>query len=179
MRDAPGSKFSTFPASPLSVLTTVPPESNALTTPSYGCKYWDLVPTISSWKIDLRILSKEWKNPRCLDPTSLHYEMIWQCGGGQCVPSKAGQCWLISHLCLIFLSIRLLSHVQLFATRWTAAHQAPLSFTISSRVCSNSCPLSQWCHPTVSSSVIPFSSCPQSFSASGSFPMSWEHHNLH
>ena len=34
-----------------------------------------------------------------------------------------------------------------------------------------SCPLSQWCHPTVSSSVIPFSSCPQSFPASGSFPM--------
>ena len=38
--------------------------------------------------------------------------------------------------------------------------------------CSNSCPLSQWCHPTISSSVIPFSSCLQSFSASESFPMS-------
>ena len=37
-------------------------------------------------------------------------------------------------------------------------------------VCSNSCPLSQWCHPTISSSVAPFSSCPQSFPASGSFP---------
>ena len=37
---------------------------------------------------------------------------------------------------------------------------------------SNSCPLSQWCHPTTSSSVIPFSSCIQSFPASGSFPMS-------
>ena len=34
------------------------------------------------------------------------------------------------------------------------------------------CPLSQWCHPTISSSVIPFSSCPQSFPASGSFPVS-------
>ena len=40
------------------------------------------------------------------------------------------------------------------------------------RVCSNSCPLSQWCHPTISSSVIPFSSCLQSFPASGSFQMS-------
>ena len=38
--------------------------------------------------------------------------------------------------------------------------------------CSNSCPLSQWCHPAISSSVVPFSSCPQSLSASGSFPMS-------
>ena len=36
----------------------------------------------------------------------------------------------------------------------------------------NSCPLSQWCHPTISSSVIPFSSCLQSFPTSGSFPMS-------
>ena len=36
---------------------------------------------------------------------------------------------------------------------------------------SNSCPLSQWCHPTISFSVVPFSSCPQSFPASGSFPM--------
>ena len=36
-------------------------------------------------------------------------------------------------------------------------------------VCSNSCPLSQWCHPTISSTVIPFSSCLQSFPASGFF----------
>ena len=39
-------------------------------------------------------------------------------------------------------------------------------------VYSNSCPLSQWCHPTISSSVVPFSSCLQSFLASGSSPMS-------
>ena len=36
----------------------------------------------------------------------------------------------------------------------------------------NSCPLSQWCYPTISSSAVPFSSYPQAFSASGSFPMS-------
>ena len=40
-------------------------------------------------------------------------------------------------------------------------------------VCANSCPLSWWCHPTFSSSVIPFSSCPQSLPESGSFPMTW------
>ena len=39
-------------------------------------------------------------------------------------------------------------------------------------VCSNSCPSSQWCHPTISSSVIPFSTCLHSFPTSGSFPMS-------
>ena len=40
------------------------------------------------------------------------------------------------------------------------------------RAYSNSCALSRWCHPTISSSVVPFSSCPQSLPASGSFPMS-------
>ena len=40
--------------------------------------------------------------------------------------------------------------------------------SLSLRVCSNSCPLSQWCYPTISSSVAPFSSCPQSFPESGS-----------
>ena len=44
--------------------------------------------------------------------------------------------------------------------------------SLSPGACSNSCPLSQWCHPTISSSAIPFSSCLQSFPASGSFPMS-------
>ena len=39
-------------------------------------------------------------------------------------------------------------------------------------VYSNSCPSSQWCHPAISSSVVPFSSCPQSLPASGSFPVS-------
>ena len=40
------------------------------------------------------------------------------------------------------------------------------------KVCSNSCPLSQWCHPTISSPIFFFSSCLQSFQASRSFPMS-------
>ena len=40
------------------------------------------------------------------------------------------------------------------------------------RVYSNSCPLSRWCHPTILSSIVPFSCCPQSFPASESFPMS-------
>ena len=44
--------------------------------------------------------------------------------------------------------------------------------SLSPRVCSNSCPRNCWCHPTISSSVASFSSCPQSFPASGSFPMS-------
>ena len=134
---------------------------------------------------------------------------------------------------LLLIVVQSLSHVQLFATPWTAACQASLSITNSRSVpkfmsiesampfnclilcrpllllpstlsqhqfsCSvtsdslrpheqqhtrppcpsptpgvypNSCPLSRWCHPTISSSVIPFSSCLQSFPASGSFQMS-------
>ena len=45
--------------------------------------------------------------------------------------------------------------------------------SLSPWVCSNLSPLSQWCHPTISSSVTPSSSCPQSLPASGSFPKSW------
>ena len=67
--------------------------------------------------------------------------------------------------------IQSFSRVWLFATPWTAARQASLSIT-NPGACSNSCPSSRWCHPTISSSVIPFSSCLQSFPASGSFPMS-------
>ena len=51
-------------------------------------------------------------------------------------------------------------------------HARPLCPSTTPRVYSNSCPLSWWCHPAISSSAVPFSSCPQSFSASGSFPMS-------
>ena len=76
----------------------------------------------------------------------------------------------------------LLSCVQPFATPRTEAHQAPLSFTIFLSFLKliesflkliefSQTPLSQWCHPIISSSVAPFSSCPQYVPALGSFPM--------
>ena len=61
--------------------------------------------------------------------------------------------------------------VWLFVTPWTTAARLPCP-SLSPRVCPNSCPLSRWCHPTISSSVVLFSSCLHSFPASGSFPMS-------
>ena len=70
-----------------------------------------------------------------------------------------------------FNSVQFLSWVWLFVIPWTAACQTSLSIT-NSWSCSNSCPLSWWCYPTISSSVIPLSSCLQSFEASGSFPRS-------
>ena len=71
-----------------------------------------------------------------------------------------------------FNSVQSVSHVWLFVTPWTTSCQPPLSIT-------KSCSLlkliliNQWCHTTVSSSVIPFSSWLQSFPASGPFLMSW------
>ena len=70
-----------------------------------------------------------------------------------------------------FSSVQSLSHVWLFATPWVAAHQASLSIT-NSQSSPRPSPSSEWCHPAISSSVIPFSSCPQSLPASESFPIS-------
>ena len=97
-----------------------------------------------------------------------------------------------SHWKTVFVVIELQSCVPLFATPWITAHQASLSgrqyqFSSVTQLCPtnslwphglqharppcpsptpgvypNSCPLSRWCHPTISASVVPFSSCPQS-----------------
>ena len=78
---------------------------------------------------------------------------------------------LENFLFLRFSSVQSLSYVWLFVTPWTAACQASLSIT-NSKSLLKLMSLSQGCHLTISPSVIPFSSCLQSFSASGSFQMS-------
>ena len=65
--------------------------------------------------------------------------------------------------------VQWLSHVRLFVTH--EQQHTRLSCPSPPEACWNSSPLSQWCHPTISSSVIPFSSCLQSFPESGSFLM--------
>ena len=74
-------------------------------------------------------------------------------------------CWESVYCCCCSIS-----HVWLFATPCTEHAKLPCP-SLSPRVCSDSWTLSQWCHPTISSSVIPLS-CLQTFPASGSFPMS-------
>ena len=71
-----------------------------------------------------------------------------------------------------FSSVQSHSWVQLFVTPWAVAHQRLPCPSPTPGACSDSCLLSQRCHPTISSSVIPFSSCLQSFPAPGSFPVS-------
>ena len=121
-----------------------------------------------------------------------HYLAFWQCLGTVMVPLGVSCSLLIENqgltkvhlsaildpfdsnrwmLCPSVSSVQSLSRVWLFATPWAAACQVSLSIT-NPQACPNSCPLSWWCYPINSASVIPFSSCLQSFPGSGSFPMS-------
>ena len=79
----------------------------------------------------------------------------------------------MTNLDSVFSSVQFssVSHVWLFRPH-ESQHARPPCPSPTPGVYSNSYPLSQWCHPAISSSVVPFSSCPQSLSASGSFPMS-------
>ena len=79
---------------------------------------------------------------------------------------------LVSTLLSVSQSVQSLRCVQLFATPWITQHARPPCPSPTPGVYSNSCPSSQWCHPTILSSAVPLSSCLQSFPVSGSFPMS-------
>ena len=88
-----------------------------------------------------------------------HWEYIRWVSGDMEIDSAVGKKTSVAQSCLDSLWPHGLQHARLPCPSPTPA------------VCSNSCPSSQWCHPTISSSVIPFS-CLQSLPASGSFQMS-------
>ena len=69
-------------------------------------------------------------------------------------------------------SVQFSPSVQSDSLLQSTRHTRPACPSPTPRIYSNSCPLHWWCHPTISSSVTPFSSCVQSFPASGSFPVS-------
>ena len=93
------------------------------------------------------------------------------------IPMDRGAWWATVHgvaesqTQLQFSSVQSLSRVRLLQPHGLQ-HTRPPCPLPTPGVYSNSCPLSRWCHPPISSSVIPFSSCLQSFPASGSFPIS-------
>ena len=105
---------------------------------------------------------------------TLAHIFLWLYPNTSCI-----QCLLLQHpLPCSYISERrpqsVSSVTQLCPTLWPHGlqHNRPPCPSPTPRVYSNSCPLSRWCHPTISSSVIPFSSCLQSFPASGSLQMS-------
>ena len=102
---------------------------------------------------ELFTIAKAWKQPKC-SSTEYWIEKIWY----------------IYTLEYQFSSVQSLSRVQLFATP-ESQHTRPPCPSPTPGVYPNSRPSSRWCHPAISSSVVPFSSCPQSFPASGSFQM--------
>ena len=83
---------------------------------------------------------------------------------------------MLIHSCIVFscihATVQFSSVTQLCPMLCDLKHARPPCPSPTPRVYSNSCPLSRWCHPTISSSVVPFSSCPECFPASGSFQMS-------
>ena len=88
--------------------------------------------------------------------------------------SQTSQIFLLEKTTIILVSVQFSSVAQSCPTlRHHESHHArPPCPSPTPRVYPNSCPSSQWCHPAISSSVVPFSFCPQSLPASGSFPMS-------
>ena len=113
-------------------------------------------------------------------PTKI--SLLWLKGrwSGRWEPVRMGTCMLS---CLV--AFRHLSGIPQFSSFqfscWVVSdslqphelqHARPPCPSWTPRVYPNSCPSSRWCHPAISSSVVPFSSCPQSLPASGSFPMS-------
>ena len=111
-----------------------------------------------------------------------HYEPLYllQRSLGRLLPwsfgctDKQGYCCLLTcilYVTCVFSSVQLLSHVRLFATP-ESQHARPPCPSPTPGVHSDSRPSSQWWHPVISSSVVPFFSCPQSLPASESFPMS-------
>ena len=108
----------------------------------FSCGMWDLVP---GWGIK--------SSPPALGAQSLSH---WT--------TREVQTFI-----LFFSSVQSLSGIRLFVTPWTTTCTPPCP-SQTPRAYSNSYLSSWWCHPTISSSVIPFSSCLQPFPASGSFP---------
>ena len=110
--------------------------------------------------------AENWGLPRAV-AICLCADWTWWCCSCQTSTSLQGNSgWRVRHY------VQSLSHIWLFVTPWTAAHQASLSFTISWSLLKR--PLSWWCHPTISSSLAPFSTCLQSLGASLSL-FQWVH----
>ena len=124
--------------------------------------------SILAWEIPWR------EEPGGLQTMQLQKSWTWLSNETAVAAAAAGIRWVTTGYGRFRISsVQSLSRVWLLAIPWIAACQAAIPCPLPTPgVHPNSCPLSRWCHPAISSSVVPFSSCPQSLPASGSFPMS-------
>ena len=98
---------------------------------------------------------------------------LWMANLQICYSGRKNIKFYLFQVLVLFSSVQFSLSVMSDSLLYHALCDARLSFPSPyPRVCSNSCPSSRWCHPTNSSSVIPFSSCLQSLPASGYFPIS-------
>ena len=109
---------------------------------------------------------------RIIQDTVLTYNLTRQDQNDPWVQKEKGYFWKLEQLCLE-ISVQFSCSVVSNSLRpHESKHARPPCPSPTPRVYSNSCPSGWWCHPAISSSVVPFSSCLQSLPASGSFPMS-------
>ena len=136
--------------------------------------YWAV--DTEQWPCQAHFLWGKIEHYQKFSPSLLTFEISWKCVNKE-GKDKFGLRFQQKHRGLVgfvlqsvfqFSAVESLSHVQLFATPWTTHTRLPCP-SPTPRAYSNSCPSSQRCHPTISSSVIPFSSCLQSFPTSESF----------
>ena len=115
-----------------------------------------------------------WSFVFCLLVRAKHQKTCWKlCVCRQSMSFLNWESWSCKLAFMFqFSSVQLLSHVRLLATPWISASQASLSITNYRSLLKLTSIKFWWWYPAISSSVVPFSSCPQSLPASGSFPMS-------
>ena len=102
-----------------------------------------------------------------------HIALLWFIPNNYWLDAKQCEFYFVRNCTFLFSSVQLICSVMSDSLWPHGMQHARLACpSPTPRAYSNSCPSSQWCHPTISSSGIPFSSCLQSFPASGSFPVS-------
>ena len=143
-----------------------PLQCSCLENPRDGRAWWAAVSGIAQSRTQLKWLSSSSNKPKVPSYCTFSYFFFLHF---QLLTLLKLVLWNMQHFQIS--SVQLLSSVQLFATHGLQHARLPCP-TPTSRACSNSCPSTLWCHPTISSSIISFSSRLQSFPASGTFQMS-------
>ena len=139
-------------------------------------KLWEIVKDREAWSVAVHGVAKRWISLSDWTATCIYmYLFFFKCFShlsccrmlsmGYTVGPRGLSIYMYVYVCAKLLQSESLRPHGL-------QHARPPCPSPTPGVCSNSCPSSRWCDPTISSSVVPFSSCLQSFPTSGSFPMS-------